>query len=129
MSTAIAIISLLVALTVVYYVYNNHHVIDSYTSAQPPPPFQTNVSQIQPYMSYEHPIQGIDCTSDCPNDAVVAGGNYHYLDGYPVEHYGYGDRWRDGRGYGHGRGYGYGSGYGYGRGYGRGGCGRGPCGR
>ena len=86
-STIITLAVVVMAVAIVYYVYTNH-VVDHYTSAQPPPPFQTNVSEIQPYMSYEHPIQGIDCTSDCPTDAVVAGGNYYYLDGYPVT-YGY----------------------------------------
>ena len=118
MSTALAIsiVSLLIALAVAYYVYNDHHVIDLYTSAQPPPPFQTNVSQIQPYISYEHPIQGIDCTSDCPNDAVVAGGNYYYLDGYPVDNYRHG--WQGSYGYGHGGG-GHGGGGHGGGGHGR----------
>ena len=120
MSTAIAIVSLLIAVAVAYYVYNNHRIIDRYTSPQPPQPFQTNVSQIQPYMSYEHPIQGIDCTSDCPSDAVIAGGNYYYLDGYPVN-YGYG---RGGYGYGYGHSHGHGGGSHGGGGHGGGGHGR-----
>ena len=45
-----------------FYMDKNKHTIDSYTSAQP-----TNLSPSIIYPAqYFRPIEGIDCTTDCP---------------------------------------------------------------